>query len=127
MAAGHGAPRLSIGLPVYNGENYLAESLDALLGQSFEDFELIISDNASTDGTAAISRRYERLDSRVRYVRQPRNVGLAPNHNIVVEQARGELFKWASHDDVYGRELLERCVVALDENPMSSWPTPGRR
>ena len=117
MAAGHSAPRLSIGLPVYNGENYLAESLDALLGQSFEDFELIISDNASTDGTAAISRRYERLDSRVRYVRQPRNVGLAPNHNILVEQARGELFKWASHDDLYGRELLERCVVALDANP----------
>ena len=70
------APRLSIGLPVYNGENYLAESIDALLGQSYEDFELIISDNASTDGTADICRRYGKQDSRVRYFRQPRNIGL---------------------------------------------------
>ena len=110
-------PRLSIGLPVYNGENYLAESLDALLGQSFEDFELIISDNASTDGTAEISRRYERMDSRIRFCLQPRNIGLAPNHNFVVEQAKGKYFKWASHDDLYDRELLRLCVEALDERP----------
>ena len=100
-------PRLTVGLPVYNGENYLAESLDALLGQSYADFELIISDNASTDGTADICRQYEKKDARVRYFRQPQNVGLAPNHNFVVEQARGELFKWASHDDLYARDLLE--------------------
>ena len=110
-------PRLSIGLPVYNGDNYLAESLDALLGQSYEDFELIISDNASTDGTADICRRYAEQDSRIRYIRQPRNIGLAPNHNFVVEQARGELFKWASNDDLYARDLLGRCVDALDEDP----------
>jgi len=95
------APRLSIGLAVYNGENYLAESLDALLGQSYDDFELIISDNASTDGTADICRRYEKQDSRIRYIRQPLNIGLAPNHNFVFRQSRGELFKWASHDDLY--------------------------
>jgi glycosyltransferase involved in cell wall biosynthesis len=111
------APRLTIGLPVYNGENYLAESLDALLGQSYKDFELIISDNASTDGTADICHRYVREDSRVRYIRQPKNIGLAPNHNVVVEQARGELFKWASNDDLYARELVERCIDALDEYP----------
>ena len=111
------APRLSIELAVYNGENYLAESLDALLGQSYENFELIISDNASTDYTADICRRYEKQDSRIRYVRQPRNIGLAPNHNFVFKQARGELFKWASHDDLYARALLKRCVDALDENP----------
>jgi glycosyltransferase involved in cell wall biosynthesis len=110
-------PRLSLGLAVYNGENYLAESLDALLGQSYEDFELIISDNASTDGTADICRRYKKQDSRVRYVRQPRNIGLSPNHNFVVEEARGELFKWASNDDLYARDLLKRCVDALDEYP----------
>ena len=110
-------PRLSIGLPVYNGEKYLAEGLEALLGQSYEDFELIISDNASTDGTAGICRRYEKQDSRVRYVRQPRNIGLVPNHNFVVGPARGELFKWAAHDDLYARDLLKRCVDALDENP----------
>lgn len=110
-------PRLSVGLPVYNGEKYLAESLDALLGQSYENFELIISDNASTDDTGAICQRYEKQDSRVRYFRQPRNIGLAPNHNFVVEKASGELFKWASNDDLYARDLLERCVDALDEYP----------
>ena len=101
------APRLSVGLPVYNGENYLAESLEALLGQSYEDFELIISDNASTDGTADICRRYGKQDSRIRYIRQPRNIGLAPNHNFVFEQSRGEFFKWAAADDLYGRDLLQ--------------------
>ena len=110
-------PRLTIGLPVYNGEKYVAESIDALLGQSFTDFELIISDNASTDGTGDICRHYEKQDSRVRYFRQPQNIGLAPNHNFVVEQARGELFKWASNDDLYARDLLERCVDALDKYP----------
>ena len=111
------APRLTIGLPVYNGEMYLAESIDALLGQTYKDFELIISDNASTDGTAGICQRYAEQDSRVRYIRQPTNIGLAPNHNAVVEQARGELFKWAASDDLYARELVERCVDALDQRP----------
>jgi len=112
-------PRLSIGLPVYNGGGYLAESLEALLGQSYEDFELIISDNASTDGTVGICRRYEKQDPRIRYVRQPHNIGLVPNHNFVVGQARGELFKWASHDDLYARDLLKRCIDALDQHPQA--------
>lgn len=111
------APRLTIGLPVYNGGNYLAESIEALLGQSYEDLELVISDNASTDGTADICRRYEKQDSRIRYIRQPRNIGMQPNHNFVIREARGELFKMASHDDLYGRDLLKRCVDALDEHP----------
>ena len=111
------APRLSIGLPVYNGERYVAESLEALLGQNFTDFELIISDNASTDSTGDICRRYEKQDSRVRYFRQPRNIGLAPNVNFIIGQARGELYKEASHDDLYARSLLESCVAALDEYP----------
>ena len=111
------APRLTIGLPVYNGERYLAESVDALLGQSYEDFELIISDNASTDGTAGICASYARQDSRVRYIRQPRNIGCAPNHNFLVGQAAGELFKWASDDDLYARDLVKSCVDALDAYP----------
>jgi glycosyltransferase involved in cell wall biosynthesis len=110
-------PRLSIGLPVYNGQNFLAQSLEALLGQSYRDFELIISDNASTDGTEEICRRYAAMDSRIRYIRQPRNIGAAPNHDLVLREARGELFKWASHDDLYGRDLLARCVEALDNHP----------
>lgn len=109
--------RLTIGLPVYNGERYLAEALDALLGQSYPDFELLISDNASTDGTEEICRRYAATDDRISYFRQPRNIGACPNHNFLVHKARGELFKWASHDDLYGRDLLLRCVEALDERP----------
>jgi glycosyltransferase involved in cell wall biosynthesis len=109
--------RLSIGLPVYNGERYLEQALDSLLGQRYENFELIVSDNASTDGTASICRRYEKKDTRIRYFRQQRNIGMAPNHNFVFEQARGELFKWAASDDLYGRDLLQRCVEAFDEHP----------
>lgn len=111
------APRLSVGLPVYNGERYLAEALESLLDQSFTDFELIISDNASTDGTGRICRRYAAEDARIRYLRQPRNIGCNPNHNAVLREARGEYFKWAAHDDLYGRDLLARCVQALDEHP----------
>lgn len=111
------APRVSIGLAVYNGEEFLAESIQALLGQTYEDFELIISDNASTDGTADICRGYAKQDSRIRYFRQPRNIGGAPNHNFTIDQARGELFKTASDDDLYGRDLLKLCVEALDERP----------
>jgi glycosyltransferase involved in cell wall biosynthesis len=111
------APRLSIGLPVYNGERYLAQALDALLAQSFTDFELIVSDNASTDRTEEICRRYLARDGRIRYFRQPVNLGAVPNHNFVAQQARGEYFKWASHDDLYGRDLLLRCVEVLDANP----------
>ena len=114
------APRLSIGLPVYNGEDLLPAALDALLGQSFVDFELIISDNASTDDTEAVCRRYAEQDSRIRYIRQPHNIGMVANHNYLVGLARGEFFKWASHDDLYARAFLKRCVDALDEHPEAS-------
>ena len=110
-------PRLSVGLPVYNGEKYLHESLDALLGQSFDDFELVVSDNASTDGTEELCRSYAARDSRIRYIRQARNIGAAPNHNVVFLESRGELFKWASCDDLYGYDLLGRCVQELDDHP----------
>ncbi len=110
-------PRLSIGLPVYNGEGYIGEAFEALLGQTYEDFELIVSDNASTDGTSEICLRYARQDQRIRYIRQEHNIGLMPNHTFLIQQARGELFKSAAHDDLYARDLLERCVQALDEDP----------
>lgn len=110
-------PRLSVGLPVYNGEKYLAESIEALLGQTFGDFELLISDNDSTDGTADICREYAKSDRRIRYTRQPRNIGAAPNHAFLFRESRGEYFKWAASDDLYARDLLERCVEALDKRP----------
>ena len=110
-------PRLSIGLPVYNGEAYLAQSLDALLGQTFEDFELILSSNASTDGTDDICRAYAARDPRIRFHRHRTNIGAAPNHNWVLAQATGGLFKWASADDLYARDLLGRCIERLDGDP----------
>jgi glycosyltransferase involved in cell wall biosynthesis len=110
-------PRLTIGLAVYNGENFLAQSIESLLGQAYKDFELIISDNASTDCTAEICIQYAKQDSRIRYFRQNQNIGSAPNHNFTIHKARGELFKTASHDDLYGRDLLQLCVEALDKDP----------
>lgn len=107
-------PRLSIGLPVYNGENYLPQALDGLLAQTYEDFEIVISDNASTDGTQAICEAYAARDSRIRLERQSVNRGAAANYNRTFELAGGELFKWAAHDDVCLPAFLERCVEALD-------------
>lgn len=110
-------PRLSIGLPVYNNEDFLAESIEALLGQTFGDFELIISSNASTDGTDDIAHDYARRDSRIQVFRQERNIGAAPHHDFVFRKSAAGLFKWASGDDLYARDLLEHCVDLLSAHP----------
>jgi glycosyltransferase involved in cell wall biosynthesis len=114
--ATHG-PRVTIGLPVYNGDRYLAETLDSILAQTFPDFELIISDNASTDRTEGICRKYAAQDRRIRYVRNASNLGAARNYNQVFELARGEYFKWNGHDDPLAPLFLERCVEVLDRDP----------
>ena len=111
------APLVSVGLPVWNGANFLGEALDSILGQTFRDFELIISDNASTDSTPEIAQRVADLDPRVRYVRQQRNVGAAENFNVVLAEARGKYFCWVAHDDLWSPEYLERCVEVLDSDP----------
>lgn len=108
---------LSIGLPVYNGERFLAEALDSLLAQTFEDFELVISDNASTDGTEEICRAYAAKDNRIRYFRCEQNQGAAWNFNCVFELSRGKYFKWAAHDDLYAPEFVGRCIEILDRQP----------
>lgn len=110
------APRVSIGVPVFNGEDYLAQALDSLLGQTWSDFEIIISDNASTDSTEEICRAYASHDPRIRYMRNATNVGAAKNFNQLVALAAGEYFKWAAHDDLCGPEFLQRCVDALDRD-----------
>jgi glycosyltransferase involved in cell wall biosynthesis len=110
-------PRLSIGLPVYNGENFLAAALGSLLDQDFRDFELIIADNASTDRTAEICRVFAAEDARVRYLRQPENLGAAANYNRTLSEARGEYFKWAAHDDVCLPGFLTACIDVLDRRP----------
>jgi len=110
-------PRVSIGMPVYNGEKYLAEALDSILAQTYRDFELVISDNASTDNTEQICHRYARADTRIRYYRNERNLGASKNHNSVFELSIGEYFKWAAYDDVLAPEFLEKCVGVLDKDP----------
>lgn len=110
-------PKVSIGLPVHNGERYLREAVDSILAQTFRDFELILCDNASTDGTAAICQEYTARDNRVRYRRNERNIGMCGNFNLGVELASGPYFKWAAHDDVHAPEYLARCVDVLDRDP----------
>ncbi|MCB0209174.1 MAG: glycosyltransferase family 2 protein [Anaerolineae bacterium] len=110
-------PRVSIGVPVYNGENFLAEALDSLLAQTFPDFEIIISDNGSTDTTEAICRSYAARDQRIRYYRQKENLGASKNFNFTFEKSAGEFFKWAAHDDVLVPTFLEQCIRILDSYP----------
>ena len=110
-------PRVSVCLPVYNGEQFVAEAIRSVLAQDFADFELIITDNASTDGTADICRQWCRADPRVRYHRAPVNRGLAANHNWGVELARCPYLMWLGHDDLIAPELISRCAQQLDQNP----------
>ncbi|RJQ14298.1 MAG: glycosyltransferase [Nitrospiraceae bacterium] len=110
-------PRVSIGLPVYNGEKFLGAAIDSVLSQTFVDFELIISDNASTDSTGDICRAYAARDARVRYFRNETNLGATKNFNRVFELSSGEYFKWCAADDVCAVDFLEKCVEALDRDP----------
>jgi glycosyltransferase involved in cell wall biosynthesis len=110
-------PKVSIGLPVYNGEDFISAAIDSLLAQTYTDFELIISDNASTDRTEEICREYERKDLRIRYCRSNINYGAAWNFNRTFHKSRGKYFKWAAHDDLHHPQFLEKCVKVLDENP----------
>jgi len=110
-------PTVTIGLPVYNGEEYLAQAIDSLLAQTFQDFELVISDNGSTDQTQAICERYMAADQRIRYVRSPVNRGAAWNYNHVFALAQGKYFRWTSHDDLCAPTHLERCVAILKAKP----------
>jgi len=109
-------PRVSIGLPVWNGEEFLPKALDSLLGQTFSDFELIISDNASTDATEAICKAYGAKDPRIRYYRNEANIGLQANTQRVLDLATAPLFMWACHDDVWDLTYLDKMVDQLGRN-----------
>lgn len=108
-------PRVSLALPVYNGARYVAKAVESILDQGYEDFRLTITDNASTDGTEGICRKFAELDSRVNYVRNPRNLGAGPNYNLGFELSTGEYFKWCACDDYLSPNFLESCVAALDQ------------
>ena len=113
--------KVAIGLPVYNGERYLAQTLENMLLQSFPDFEIIISDNASTDRTAEICRHYAARDDRVRYVRQAENIGATPNFNAVFRLSDSTYFKWAAVDDLCDRDFLKKAVAILDAESDVVW------
>jgi len=113
-------PKVSIGLPVYNGEKYLARALQSLLQQDYGDFELIISNNASTDSTEAICQDFVARDKRVRYFRNETNIGATGNYNRVFQLSRTEFFKWASHDDECHPSFVRRCLEQYDDAPAST-------
>ncbi len=115
------SPKVSFGLPVYNGERYLNECLDCLLGQTYQDFEIVISDNASTDDTESICRSYADRDSRIQYHRQTVNRGANWNFNQVFKLSRGEYFKWAAVDDLCASNYVERTIEVLDRQPDCVW------
>jgi glycosyltransferase involved in cell wall biosynthesis len=110
-------PRVTIGLPVYNGENYLEEAIRSVLVQSFDDLELIICDNASTDRTAEICRDAAARDPRVRYFQNECNLGAARNYNRTWEHGTGEFFKWFAHDDRIKPTYIEKTLAALEADP----------
>jgi hypothetical protein len=110
-------PKVTVGIPVFNGENFLEQAITSFLSQTLKDFELIISDNASSDDTDQIIRTYAKTDPRIRHYRNDHNVGSSKNYTRVFEEARGQYFKWAAHDDCYAPTYLENCVAALDADP----------
>jgi glycosyltransferase involved in cell wall biosynthesis len=112
-------PKVSIGMPVYNGAAYLKPAIDALLTQSFTDFELIIGDNASTDGTQRICEQAAMADRRVRYSRHACNIGPKDNFLYVLDQAQGHYFMWAAHDDLREPQFVERLVAVLEAAPQA--------
>ncbi|MBI3466187.1 MAG: glycosyltransferase family 2 protein [Planctomycetes bacterium] len=109
-------PHVSICLPVYNGDNYVRQAIESILAQTFEDFELIISDNASTDATGDICRAASERDNRVRYFRADENRGLAWNFNRAFSFARGKYSMWIGHDDLMAPEYVARCVKAMEQD-----------
>lgn len=110
-------PKVSIGLIVYNGGEYLRGAIDSFLTQTFDDYEIIISDNASTDNTQIICEEYAALNQKIKYTRQSENQGLIFNYKYALSQAKGEYFMWASHDDIFASNYIFECLDAFENNP----------
>jgi glycosyltransferase involved in cell wall biosynthesis len=106
-------PLVSIGMPVYNGEKYIRDAIDSILAQSFRNFELIISDNFSTDSTQKICETYLKKDTRIKYIKQPKNLGASSNFKFVLKKAVGEFFMWAAHDDFWDKNWLEYLIAIM--------------
>lgn len=115
-----GKPLVSIGMPVYNGERYIGRALDSLLAQDYGNFELIISDNASTDGTQQMCRGYEAKDTRVRVYVNEHNIEMMENFAGVLEKSRGPYFMWAAADDYWFPQFVSTMVNELEAHPEAS-------
>lgn len=110
-------PKVSIGLPVFNGEKHLRQAISSILNQTFSDFELIISDNASTDNTEKICKEYAARDARIFYYRNKKNIGAPANHNVVFNLSQGHYFHWFSADDILSPLFLEKTIEIMERNP----------
>ena len=108
---------VSIGMPVYNGECYLEQAIRSVLEQTHPDFELIISDNASTDRTQEICKSFAESDSRVKYFRNDQNIGAAENYNRLFQLSSGEYFRWSNADDLIAPQLIEKTLSVLEARP----------
>lgn len=108
---------VSVGIPVYNGEKTIAAAIESVLRQDYPHLDILISDNASTDGTGAICARYAQQDARIRYIRQATNLGAAPNFLHVLNEARGPLFLWAAADDVRSSDFISVNAAFLQQHP----------
>jgi glycosyltransferase involved in cell wall biosynthesis len=111
----HSIPLLTVGMPVYNGANFISQAIASILSQSFTDFELIICDNASTDETAEICEGFAGKDKRIRYIRSSENIGASANFNKVFYEGKGKYFKWMAHDDELDSGYLEQCINVLEK------------
>jgi glycosyltransferase involved in cell wall biosynthesis len=110
-------PQVSIGMPVFNDKKFLQKAVDSLLSQTFSDFELIISDDCSSDGSAEICLAYAAHDSRIRYIRQHSNIGISKNMKFLLNEAKGKYFMWAANDDIWHGEFLETLIRGFDNRP----------
>ena len=113
-------PRVTLAMPVYNGGKYIRAAIDSILAQDLGDFELIITDNASTDATPDICVELAGRDRRIRYVANPTNLGAAPNYNRGYELAQGQYLKWCAHDDLISPNYVSACLAALEADPTAS-------
>jgi glycosyltransferase involved in cell wall biosynthesis len=117
-------PTVSVGMPAYNSAAWIGAAIESILGQSWRNLELIISDNASTDATFAICERYAQQDARVRLYRNTENIGANRNYMAVLQLARAPYFKWASSNDLCAPTFIEKCVLALEADPQAVLALP---
>jgi len=116
-------PKVFIGMPTYNGERFIREAIDSIRNQSFSDWALFISDDASTDKTAEICKTYAAKDPRIIYFRQEKNLGMFPNFKFVLDRANGDYFMWTAHDDIREKDYLSVTVSAIEKDKTLGFAT----